>query len=233
MNDSDFADDDNAGSNQPHGAKLAPARVAAAAEIYPPPVGNIAYLTEDELTASRLQTFVDHPAGDDIWLFGYGSLIWNPGLPVEESLPSRVHGYHRGLYMWSRHNRGTAEQPGLVLAIDRGGSCPGVAFRLAHDGAEPHLIALWQREMSLGAYRPAWLPCTLSDGRRVRALSFVIRRETSAYAGPLPDDIVRRVLRDAQGHFGTTIDYVEKTVTALAAAGMPDRALTALLRRCR
>jgi len=201
--------------------------------IYPPPVGDIAYLSEAELEASRCEAFADQPPGEDIWLFGYGSLIWNPGLPVEESANARVHGYHRGLYMWSRHNRGTPEQPGLVLAIDRGGSCPGVAFRIGHKDSLPHLIALWQREMSLGAYRPAWLACTLSDGRRVRALSFVIRRDCSAYAGVLPDDIVHYVLRYSQGHYGTTLEYVEKTVAALHAAGIPDRALNALLQRCR
>jgi len=135
--------------------------------------------------------------------------------------------------MWSRHNRGTPEQPGLVLALDRGGSCPGVAFRLAHAGCEPHLLTLWQREMSLNAYRPTWLPCLLADGRRVRALTFVIQRTSSAYAGQLGDDVLRFVLREAKGHFGTTLEYVEKTVVALAAAGIPDRALEALLARCR
>ena len=85
----------------------------------------------------------------------------------------------------------------------------------------------------MGEYRAAWLPCRLTDGRRVRALCFVIRRDNSAYAGRLPDHIVRRVLRDASGHFGTTLEYVEKTVAALNAGGIPDQGLEALLSRCR
>ena len=89
----------------------------------------------------------------DLWLFGYGSLIWNPGLPTVEAVRSKVHGYHRGLYLWSRVNRGTPEQPGLVLALDRGGSCTGMAFRLAADGAMPHLEVLWRREMAMDSYR--------------------------------------------------------------------------------
>lgn len=212
---------------------MSPASLSSLSSLYPPPIGNVAYLTEAELAQSMHAAFASRPPDEDIWLFGYGSLIWNPGLPVAESVPARVNGYHRGLYMWSRHNRGTPEQPGLVLAIDRGGCCPGIAFRLSAEGSAPHLQTLWKREMSLGAYRPAWLACTLSDGRRVQALSFVIRRDSSAYAGRLHDDVIRLVLRQSQGHFGTTLDYVEKTVTALNAAGMPDRALEALLTRCR
>ena len=203
------------------------------APVYPPPLGDSAFLSETALAESLAQAFRGHDPDSDIWLFGYGSLIWNPGLPVEESAAARVNGYHRGLYMWSRHNRGTPEEPGLVLAIDRGGSCPGVAFRLAMKGSDHHLVTLWRREMSMGEYRPAWLPCRLADGRQVRALCFVIRRDSSAYAGRLPDEIVRRVFRDAQGHYGTTLEYVEKTVAALNAGGIPDRALESLLLRCR
>jgi cation transport protein ChaC len=200
---------------------------------YPPPIGCGCVLSDAELAASLAENFREHDPESDIWLFGYGSLIWNPGLPVEESLQARVNGYHRGLYMWSRHNRGTPEQPGLVLAIDRGGSCPGVAFRLAIKDSARHLATLWRREMLMDEYRPAWLPCTLADGRRVRALCFVIKRDSSAYAGRLSDDIVRWVFRHARGHYGTTLEYVEKTVTALNAGGIPDRALEGLLTRCR
>ncbi|WP_024902657.1 gamma-glutamylcyclotransferase [Robbsia andropogonis] len=202
------------------------------AGIYPPPNGAVVHLSEADLAASRRQAFASHAEADDIWIFGYGSLIWNPGLPVLEAVRARVHGYHRGLFMWSRLNRGTAEQPGLVLAIDRGGSCSGMAFRLAFAGSTPHLETLWQREMSLGAYRPAWLSCRLTDGRQVRALSFVIRRDSAAYAGLLPDAVLRHVMRQASGIYGTTREYVEKTVAALRAAGIPDPHLERLLARC-
>jgi len=149
-----------------------------------------------------------------------------------ETVRSKVHGYHRGLYLWSRVNRGTPEQPGLVLALDRGGSCTGMAFRLAAEGAEPHLDVLWRREMAMNSYRVAWLPCTLIDGRRVAALAFVMRREVSTYTGKLPDPMVRHVLGCATGRYGTTLDYVSRTVAALRECGMPDRHLEALLQRC-
>ncbi len=199
---------------------------------YPPPLGEARYLTGAELMRSLATTLVHWDRTSDLWLFGYGSLIWNPGMPAIESVHARVHGYHRGLYLWSRVNRGTPEMPGLVLALDRGGSCPGVAFRLAAQDAPEHLDVLWKREMAMGSYRPAWLPCTFDDGRRVPALSFVMRREAPTYAGKLGDEIIRHVMQQASGRYGTTRDYITRTVAALRESGMPDRALEALLRRC-
>jgi glutathione-specific gamma-glutamylcyclotransferase len=200
---------------------------------YPPMLGDSALWTDAELAASREAALAGWDGRSDLWLFGYGSLIWNPGLPTLEAVRARVHGYHRGLYLWSRVNRGTPEQPGLVLALDRGGSCSGMAFRLGGTDAAEHLEVLWRREMAMGSYRPAWLPCTLADGRRVEALAFVMRREASSYTGKLPDPVVRTVLGCASGRYGTTLDYVSRTVKALRESGMPDRALEALLKRCR
>ena len=200
---------------------------------YPPMLGESRLLTESELRASLDATLASWDRTSDLWLFGYGSLIWNPGLPTAEAMRSRVHGYHRGLYLWSRVNRGTPEQPGLVLALDRGGSCSGIAFRLAAAGAMPHLEALWRREMAMGSYRPAWLPCVLADGRRIAALAFVMRRDVVTYTGKLPDEVVKTVFGCANGRYGTTLDYVSRTVAALRESGMPDRALEALLARCR
>jgi glutathione-specific gamma-glutamylcyclotransferase len=200
---------------------------------YPPVLGSSRLLTDDELRGSLERALQRWDRQSDLWLFGYGSLIWNPGLPTVEATRSRVHGYHRGLYLWSRVNRGTPEQPGLVLALDRGGSCIGIAFRLAAQGAMPHLEALWRREMAMGSYRPAWLPCALADGRRVDALAFVMRRDVVSYTGKLSDEVVKTVLGCASGRYGTTLDYVSRTVEALRESGMPDRALEALLARCR
>jgi cation transport protein ChaC len=199
---------------------------------YPPKLVDSPLLTDEELAVSREHALRHWDRKSDLWLFGYGSLIWNPGLPTVEAVRSKVHGYHRGLYLWSRVNRGTPEQPGLVLALDRGGSCTGMAFRLAGEGAVEHLQVLWRREMAMASYRPAWLPCTLADGRRVEALAFVMRREAASYTGKLAEPVVRTVLGCASGRYGTTFDYVSRTVEALRECGMPDRALEALLRRC-
>lgn len=209
-----------------------PLPLAPACLGYPPSLGEARLLSEVELAQSLAETMQRWDGASDLWLFGYGSLIWNPGMPATETVRARVRGYHRGLYLWSRVNRGTPEQPGLVLALDRGGSCTGMAFRLAGDGAAPHLEALWRREMPMGSYRPMWLPCWLADGRRVDALAFVMRRDVPTYTGKLSDEIVKAVLACAQGRYGTTLDYVRRTVHALRECGMPDRALEALLERC-
>jgi cation transport protein ChaC len=190
-------------------------------------------LSDEELHMSLTCALKDWDGSSDLWLFGYGSLIWNPGMPAAESVRACVRGYHRGLYLWSRVNRGTPDLPGLVLALDRGGSCTGVALRLAGETAMPHLQALWRREMAMGSYRPAWLPCRLADGRHVAALAFVMRRNVPTYTGKLPDAVVKTVFGCARGRYGTTLDYVSRTVEALRQSGMPDRALEALLKRCR
>jgi cation transport protein ChaC len=204
----------------------------AAGAGYPPSLGEARLLSDEELDASLACALKDWDGSHDLWLFGYGSLIWNPGMPAAESVRGCVRGYHRGLYLWSRVNRGTPEQPGLVLALDRGGSCTGVALRLAGETAMPHLQALWRREMAMGSYRPAWLRCVLADGRRISALAFVMRRDVATYTGKLPDTVVKAVLGCARGRYGTTLEYVSRTVEALRQSGMPDRALEALLERC-
>ncbi|GAB3627159.1 gamma-glutamylcyclotransferase [Pandoraea terrae] len=202
------------------------------AEHYPPDLGHARHLSPEELSKSLDAALRGWNGKQDLWLFAYGSLIWNPGVPVEENLHARVFGYHRGLYLWSRVNRGTPEHPGLVLALDRGGSCAGVALRLAAPTVRAHLETLWHREMALGSYRPAWLHCALADGRTTPALAFVMRRDVASYAGRLSDDMIRQVFTQAQGRYGTTHDYVARTVRALREAGMPDPALEAVLHRC-
>jgi cation transport protein ChaC len=202
---------------------------------YPPVLGEARYLDAAELERS-LQTLLAARAAQgedsDFWVFGYGSLIWRPELPTLETVRARVLGYHRGLYLWSRINRGTPQTPGLVLALDRGGSCTGLAFRLDPQQLDEALRSLWLREMPMGSYRPSWLRCTLADGRRVKALSFVMRRGIPTYAGRLPDEVVRTVFEQACGRYGTTRDYVERTVQALREHGIADAALEKLLKRC-
>ncbi|MCY1403644.1 Glutathione-specific gamma-glutamylcyclotransferase [compost metagenome] len=199
--------------------------------FYPPVLGAPEHLTAEQLRASLEITMAGHDGGP-VWLFAYGSLIWRPEFPVAEARRARVHGYHRGLYLWSLTHRGTPEMPGLVLGLDRGGSCSGFAYRLPDDDLDANLFALWQREMPYASYRPEWLSCRLDDGSRVRALGFVLERHLPSYAGSLPDSIVQRVFDSAHGHFGSTRDYVEQTASALRACSMPDFKLEALLARC-
>lgn len=198
---------------------------------YPPVIDMGPQLTREQLLSS-MQTTMHLHKGGPVWLFAYGSLIWRPECSAVERQRGRVHGYHRGLYLWSHEHRGTPELPGLVFGLDRGGSCSGFAYRLPDECLQESLLALWQREMPYPSYRPHWLNCRLEDGTRVQALGFVLERHLPSYAGNLPDNIITQVLASAIGRSGTTRDYVEQTANCLRSHAMPDLNLEAKLKRC-
>ncbi|MQR01984.1 gamma-glutamylcyclotransferase [Glaciimonas soli] len=196
--------------------------------------GAPALLSEDALEASWRNALTSLPAPhEDIWLFGYGSLIWNPMVEHTERCPARLHGYHRGFYLYSRINRGTHDNPGLVLGLDRGGSCCGIAFRIPAASLETELPMLWRREMLTGAYLPRWLPLRLfeQNGRhaiKVKALTFVMNRQHPGYCGRLPDSTVVAHLRDASGLYGSSRDYLWHTLEGLRKEGFDDVYLSRL-----
>lgn len=170
---------------------------------------------------------------DDLWVFGYASLIWRPEFEAVEQHPAVVHGYHRALRMQSRVNRGTPQRPGLVFALVRGGSCRGIVYRLPHARVDAELERLWQREMPTGVYDPRWLPC-LTPGGHVHALAFTLDRRSPSYTGVLGDDELLAILRDACGRYGTTLGYLLETARCLRERGIRDREverLVALARR--
>jgi glutathione-specific gamma-glutamylcyclotransferase len=168
----------------------------------------------------------------DLWVFGYASLIWRPEFDAVERRDAVVHGWHRALRMRSRVNRGTPQQPGLVFALLPGGSCRGVAYRLAADRAHDELDRLWAREMPTGVYDPRWLPCRTPQGA-VHALAFTLSRRSEACLPHLPDEQMLQVLRHASGRYGTTLDYLSETAQALAAAGVRDREIERLMNLAR
>lgn len=165
----------------------------------------------------------------DLWVFGYGSLIWRPDFEAAEHRPAKVHGWHRALKMWSRINRGSPECPGLVFALLSGGSCQGVAFRIRQQDAHAVLDKLWQREMVTGVYDPKWLHCATTQGP-VTALAFTLSRKSPNYTGDLSDAHYSRVLAAACGRYGTTLDYASQTYECLLSHGIVDRQLGRLLR---
>ena len=134
----------------------------------------------------------------DLWVFGYASLIWRPEFDADEQRPAVVHGWHRALEMRSRVNRGTPECPGLVFALVPGGSCRGVVYRIGQARAAAELERLWVREMPTGVYDPKWLACRTTLGT-VRALAFTLSRRSPAHTGPLADPQMVDVLRCAAG----------------------------------
>jgi glutathione-specific gamma-glutamylcyclotransferase len=169
----------------------------------------------------------------DLWLFGYGSLIWRPEFVHAEERPALAQGWHRALRLESRVNRGSPELPGLVLALLPGGSARGVAFRIERERVARELEQLWAREMPTGVYDPKWVRCHTREGG-VRALAFTLSRRSPRCAGTIPDAQMLHILQHARGRFGSTLDYVTQTVLALRERGIVDRRLeqvAALARR--
>ncbi len=166
---------------------------------------------------------------EDLWIFGYGSLIWNPGFEFAERRPAKVHGWHRALKMWSRINRGTPERPGLVFGMLSGGCCQGMVFRIARHSAGAVLAQLWSREMVMGVYDPKWLTCQTSLGP-VRALAFTLSRKCPSHTGVLSEDEYRRIFTQASGIYGTTLDYAHRTLEELRRHNIRDRGLERLLK---
>jgi cation transport protein ChaC len=164
----------------------------------------------------------------DLWVFGYASLIWRPEFDADEQRPATVHGWHRALEMRSRVNRGTPECPGLVFALVPGGSCRGMAYRVDRRRADAELERLWAREMPTGVYDPKWLSCRTPQGP-VHALAFTLSRRSPAHTGRLTDAQVLSVLRDAVGRYGSTRDYLLETASSLRGCGIRDRDIERLV----
>lgn len=162
-----------------------------------------------------------------LWVFGYASLIWRPEFDAVEQQPAQVHGWHRALEMSSRVNRGTPECPGLVFALVPGGSCRGVAYRIDPTRADEELARLWFREMPTGVYDPKWLPCRTPQGP-LPALGFTLSRNSPNYTGPIADEAMLAILRDARGRYGRTLDYLLETANCLARHGIRDREIERL-----
>jgi len=165
----------------------------------------------------------------DLWLFGYASLIWRPEFDAEEHRPAQVHGWHRALRMRSRVNRGTPQRPGLVFALVAGGSCRGVVYRLARERVVDELHRLWLREMPNGVYEPRWLPCRTPQGRVV-ALGFTLPRSSPNFVERLADEELLEIMRHAQGRYGTTLQYLLETARCLRERGVHDREIERLVK---
>jgi cation transport protein ChaC len=169
----------------------------------------------------------------ELWVFGYGSLMWRPGFPFEAEVPGLLKGAHRALCVYSVLHRGTNEQPGLVLGLDRGGACRGVAFRVT-PGAEDETVAyLREREQVTEVYVEAYRPVRLLDGsgRTVRALTYLADPNHSQYAGRLSLDEQLRIVRACKGEAGHNAEYVLNTVRHLEEEGVHDAILSGIAAR--
>ena len=168
----------------------------------------------------------------EFWVFGYGSLLWKPGFPFLREVHARLDGYHRALCVHSWRHRGTEERPGLVLGLEGGGSCEGVAFLVAEEHRAETIAYLRERELINNVYLERVLPVRLLDeDRDVRCLTFVVDPTHRQYAAPMPpEDAVERIL-GASGMGGPNRDYVLNTVAKLHEVGIDDPALIEIANR--
>lgn len=169
----------------------------------------------------------------DFWVFGYGSLIWRPGFAHTRTQRARLIGYRRALCIRSVIHRGTEERPGLVLGLDRGGSCLGLAFRVPGELAGEVMAYLRAREMVTNVYLEKRLPVRLEGGETVEAVAYVVDRAHPQYAGRITIEDAAMAVRGAVGQSGANEDYVLNTVEHLKALDIRDRWLEGVADRIR
>jgi cation transport protein ChaC len=166
-----------------------------------------------------------------LWIFAYGSLMWRQGFPSVEAVPAVVHGWRRAFCIYSTHHRGNDRRPGLVLALDRGGACHGMAFRVAPELAVETLAYLRAREQINGVYREAHVTARLEDGshREIRAIAYVAERAHPSYTGSLPLARQVRLIRATRGKSGTNVEYLVNTLQELHRLGVRERELERIM----
>ncbi len=190
-------------------------------ERYAPPPSAAQALKPTELLASLRNALEPWEPGTPFWIFAYGSLMWNPKFTFDARRAATIRGYHRSFRLWSRINRGTPENPGLVLTLERGGSCRGLVYRIAPDLVQEQMNLIWKREMNYDSYRPRWLNCAVG-GEKLKALCFTVNRRCSGYTGDIPEEVMVEAIASAAGHFGPAHDYLFKTAETLHEHGIRD-----------
>lgn len=191
---------------------------------------SVRVLTEAELQDSIQHTLQQRPQ-HPVWIFAYGSLIWNPILHYSDRQPVTVYGWHRRFCLQTTFGRGTPDHPGLLLGLDRGGSCRGVAFKVEAADMLAELLLLWRREMLMGSYIPRWVTTAhqgTGDEQIREAIAFVINRQHRAYKSNLTLEETIDRIATAHGQLGSCADYLNNTVDGLLALGISDRSLIRL-----
>ena len=190
------------------------------------------FVTDAERSAQVQAILARAPRRGRIWVFAFGSLIWNPAFRFVERRTARIYGFHRQFCLWSRAGRGSPERPGLMLSLESGGSCTGVAYRLDRREAAAELDVIWRREMFTMSYRPVWTMARTPKGREP-VIAFSANREHERYVPGLEDEVIARYLATGAGPMGRCCDYLFDTVAHLRQLGIRDRGLESLEARVR
>jgi glutathione-specific gamma-glutamylcyclotransferase len=189
------------------------------------------FRTDAEIAACLDTILADHPSDEDVWLFGYGSLMWNPAMLFAETRGGRVLGWHRKYCLWLEAGRGTPENPGLMLGLDRGGAAAGALFRVPADQARAELLLPFRRELFTHSYDARWVSVATPDGV-IRAVTFVVNRAAVHYVRRLDLDRVAHHVASASGVLGSCMEYLRQTLAALDVLDLDDRMLRQVYRIC-
>lgn len=184
--------------------------------------------TQAQIDASMAEALVQRSDDGDVWVFGYGSLMWNPISEFDERVVATLYGWHRSFCIHIVAGRATPQHPGRMLALEPGGVTDGLALRIPAAKLHEELRILWIREMVTGAYTPRWLPVVLRTGEVVQALVFVANPGQAQYRDESRVEVVATVMARACGAFGTNAEYVYKLLGALSDGGMTDAYIDAL-----
>lgn len=177
----------------------------------------------EQILLSLADTLKQRPADStDIWLFAYGSLMWNPALHFDARRVATLHGWHRAFCLRVEIGRGSPDAPGRMLALRPGGHTQGVALRLCAQSLESELKLVWTREMVLGSYRPIWAPVTLDDGTGMHAIAFVADESRAQFDADSSVATVAPLIANATGVFGSNAEYLMKLQHALDACALCD-----------
>lgn len=194
--------------------------------------GEGAILSDEEFERTRAEILRVFEAHDELWVFGYGSLIWNPTFEFVESAVAELPDFERKFCLWAHTGRGSPEQPGLWLGLDSGHGCTGLAFRLDNTLRDYETLMLWRREMISGAYHAEMRPAHI-NGQERACICLLANKSHHRYAGDLPRDKVIECIATATGHLGTCREYLFNLVDKLDDMAVHDEDLHALARDVR
>ena len=190
--------------------------------------GSDKVLTTKELLNARRNIIPDKGIGEDIYIFAYGSLLWNPTVDYEEEYLAKIYGFHRSFCMKTNLGRGSFKKPGLMLGLDRGGSCRGSALKLKKSEAIKNIDILFRREMVTGAYKPKLLKTILEDGRKVMSLAFTVDKKHKNYFQNKAIRTKATMISNAHGFLGTCEEYFSNTLQSLSELNIVDREMIAI-----
>ena len=190
--------------------------------------GSDKVLTTEELLQARRKIIPDKGIGEDIYIFAYGSLLWNPTVDYEDEFLAKVYGFHRSFCMKTNLGRGSLKKPGLMLGLDKGGSCRGSAFKLRNSEAIKNIDILFRREMVTGAYKPKLLKTILVNGRKVLSLAFTVDKKHKNYFQDKEIQTKAKMISNAHGFLGTCEEYFQNTLESLSELNIVDSEMTAI-----